>query len=342
MSISLQCACGRQFETLEAHVGLRVRCPDCGRAVTVPKPSLLLEDEWIPFKPELTVTSGKAIASLVLGALFFGGCLTGVPAILLGRHALADIRLGGARVTGKRMAIAGIVLGVIGCLFTLVLAQALFGEDIEWSRQAVCTNNLKEIGLALHNYHEAHGCFPPAAITDKNGKPLLSWRVALLPYLELGPLYAKFHLDEPWDSPHNLALLEPVPSLFACPSDRTRKRGTTEYQAVIGLETAFTPDFKPLRFQDFTDGTSNTLMIGETRRCVPWTRPEDLPFNISVPLMGLGSAHYKKLSSLRDTKGFNALFADGSVRFIKSTVRPDVFEAILTRNGNQMIELNSY
>ena len=277
MSISLTCECGRQIETIESHVGMGLRCPGCGREVTVPKPSLFLEDEWFPFKPELTVTSGKAIASLLLGALFFFGCLSGVPAILLGQHALSDIRLGGGRVTGRAMAIAGIVLGVIGCLFTLVLAQRLFGEDIEASRRAMCTNNLKQIGLAFFNYHEAHGTFPPAAITDKIGKPLLSWRVAILPYLyvEEGPLYAKFHLDEPWDSPHNRALIEPIPFVFACPTDRTRESGTTGYQAVIGADTAFTPDFKPLRVQAFTDGTTNTLLVGETRCRVPWTKPED-------------------------------------------------------------------
>ena len=252
-----------------------------------------------------------------------------MPAILLGQHALSDIRLSGGRITGRRMAIAGIVLGVIGCLFTLVLAQRLFGEDIEWSRRAICTNNLKQIGLALFNYEEAYGSFPAAAITDKNGKPLLSWRVALLPYLELGPLYAKFHLDEPWDSPHNLSLIEPIPSVFACPTDRTRKPGTTGYQAVIGADTAFTPDFKPLRIQDFSDGTTNTLLIGETRRCVPWTKPEDLPFNMSVPLSGLGSAHD------RPDAGFNALFADGHARFIKNTVSASTLDAILTRCTDQ-------
>ena len=62
-----------------------------------------------------------------------------------------------------------------------------FGEDIEASRRAACTNNLKQIGLALHNYHEVHGTFPGAAISDRTRKPLLSWRVALLPYLKFAP-----------------------------------------------------------------------------------------------------------------------------------------------------------
>jgi Domain of unknown function (DUF4190) len=121
VTISLTCDCGCQLKTAETNVGQRVCCPDCGCELGVPKPSLLLDDEWLPFKPLLTVTSGRAIASLALGALFFLACLSGLPAIWLGRSALADIRQSGGRLTGKRMAAAGIALGVIGCLFTLAL-----------------------------------------------------------------------------------------------------------------------------------------------------------------------------------------------------------------------------
>ena len=334
VTISLMCECGCQFKTALSSVGQRTRCPDCGRELNVPKPSLLLEDEWIPFKPQLTVTSGKAIASLLFGALFFFACLSGIPAILLGRGALHDIRQSGGRVVGKRMATTGIALGLIGCLFTFVLLKYAFGERIEWARQARCTHNLKQIGLAFHAYHEGYGSFPSAAITDKNGRPLLSWRVTLLPYLEQRPLYKKFHLDEPWDSPHNRALLESMPRDFDCPSDRTKKPGMTGYQAVVGPDTAFTPDFRPLRYQDFTDGTSYTLLIGETRRCVPWTKPEDLPFDMGIPLMRLGSYH--------DNNGFNLLYTDGAVRFTKNTIKPGTFEAILSRNGNRQDEPQSY
>src|SRR5437588_6801844 len=89
----------------------------------------------------------------------------------------------------------------------------------EAARRAQCTNNLKQIGLAMHNYHSSNNCFPPAFTTDRDGKPLLSWRVLLLPYLECSSLYANFHLDEPWDSPHNRPLVNQMPSVFACPSD---------------------------------------------------------------------------------------------------------------------------
>jgi prepilin-type processing-associated H-X9-DG protein len=302
----------------------------------VPKPAPRPEVEFIPWEPEPSVTSGKAIASLALGALFFFACLSGVPAILLGRQALGDIHLSGGRLKGRGMAVAGIVLGLIGCLFTASLLLPAIRSSREAARRAQCVDNLKQIGLAFHNYHKANGSLPPAAITDKNGRPLLSWRVAILPYLESRPLYSKFHLDEPWDSRHNLSLLDPMPLVYACPSDRTRKPGMTGYEAVIGPDTAFTPDFKSLPFQDFTDGLENTLLVGESRRCVPWTEPEDLPLDMSIPLTGLGSHHGYH------NNGFNALFADGSVRFLKNSITPSVLGALLTRNGSQDVSPNSF
>jgi hypothetical protein len=208
MSISVTCECGRHFETSEANAGRRARCTDCGREFVVPKPAPRPEADLIPWEPEPAVTSGKAIVSLALGALFFFACLSGVPAILLGRQALSDIRTSKGRLKGKGMAVAGIVLGVIGCLVTVSLLLPAVRSAREAARRAQCTNNLKQIGLAFHNYHESNGSLPPAAITDRNGKPLLSWRVAILPYLESSPLHSKFHLDEAWDSLHNLSLLD--------------------------------------------------------------------------------------------------------------------------------------
>ena len=187
------------------------------------------EPDFTPWEPEPAATSGKAIASLALGALFFFACLSGVPAILLGRQALRDINGSKGRLKGRRLAIAGIVLGLVGCLFTVSLLLPAFRSAREAARRAQCTNNLKQIGLAFHNYHEANGCLPPAAITDGSGKPLLSWRVALLPFIEASPLYSRFHLDEPWDSPHNLALLDPMPSSTPAPvtSPASRERPVT-------------------------------------------------------------------------------------------------------------------
>jgi prepilin-type processing-associated H-X9-DG protein len=335
VSILVTCECGRQYETPDENAGRWARCAACGRELTIPGVAPPVE-LMVPEESGPAVTSGKAILSLVLGLVFVFACLSGVPAIIVGRDALRDIDRSKGRLRGRRMAIAGVVFGVIGCLFTVAFFLPAFRSAREAARRSQCVNNLKQISLAFLNYHDANGCLPPAAITGPSGRPLLSWRVAILPYLECSSLYAKFHLDEPWDSPHNLSLLERIPNIYACPSDGTLKRGMTGYQAVIGPETAFTPDFTPVRLQDFTDGLSNTLLVGESRSGVPWTRPEDLLFDLTRPLSGLGSFHGYH------NNGFNAAFADGSVRFLKSSIVPSVLHALLTRNGNEEVSPDSY
>ncbi len=201
----------------------------------------------------------------------------------------------------------------------------------EAARRAQCVNNLKQIGLAMHNYESANGTFPKAAITDKQGKALLSWRVAILPYIESGGLYQKFKLDEPWDSPHNKALLKEMPQTYQCPSRGTAEPFTTTYQGFVG-KGAFFESGKGTPLAQITDGTSNTLMVVEAKQAVPWTKPDDLPFDpgAAASFFGAGSSH---------PGGFNAALADGSVRFLKTTTSPDVIRALITRNGGEVVAL---
>jgi prepilin-type processing-associated H-X9-DG protein len=339
LSINVACECGHQFEMPDGNAGLYASCPVCARILIVPGPSMFrpaVPPETIYIADEPARTSGKAIASLVLGLAFFFACFSGTPAILLGVQALGDISRSSGRLRGRKQAIAGIVLGVFGCLFTLAILMPAYRSAGEAARRSQCISNLKQIGLAMHNYHEVHGRLPAAAIVGKDGRPLLSWRVAILPYLDSTDLYSSFHLDEPWDSPHNLSLLDKMPGLYKCPSDKTLQPGMTGYQAIIGPGAAFKPDFKPLKFEDFTDGTSNTILIGESRRSVPWTKPEDLPFDMNIPLAGLGSHHGYH------NNGFNVLFTDGSVRFIKSSINPQALRAILTRDGKEEVSADAY
>src|SRR5205085_607175 len=107
---------------------------------------------------------------------------------------------------------------------------------------AQCVNNLKQIGLAFHNYADQKDGFPAAAITGPGGKPLLSWRVAILPYIEQQALYQKFKLDEPWDSPHNKELIKYMPTVYACPSrNRDAEPGMTAYRVFAGKDTLLEP-----------------------------------------------------------------------------------------------------
>jgi hypothetical protein len=164
----------------------------------------------------------------------------------------------------------------------------------------------------------------------KQGKALLSWRVALLPYLGEDNLYRLFRLNEPWDSPHNKALLSKMPKVYAAPGVTTREPYTTFYQVFVGPHAAFEKHRAMRMPVDFTDGTSNTLLIVEAGTPVPWTKPEDLHFDEDEPLPELGGA-YPGI--------FNAAFADGSVRPFSTRANPDVLRAAITRDMGEVVDL---
>ncbi|QDV35182.1 DUF1559 domain-containing protein [Tautonia plasticadhaerens] len=200
----------------------------------------------------------------------------------------------------------------------------------EAARRAQCTNNLKQIGIAMHHYHEANGRFP-AAITDSDGNPLLSWRVALLPYLEEQDLYAEFRLDEPWDSEHNRTLVDRMPRAFSCPSRPDPEPGRTGYRIAEGPGASF-PGPDGIRLRDILDGTTMTVAVFESDQGATWTQPGGLPLPAEagdVPLP-LGSFH---------PGGANALFFDGSVRFLPESVERTILRALLTPAGMEQIDL---
>src|SRR5204863_9210261 len=113
----------------------------------------------------------------------------------------------------------------------------------EAANRAKDANNLKQIALAFHIYHDRHGHFPPAAIRSKDGKPLLGWRVAILPYLEQDALYKQFNLDEAWDSEANKKLIEKLPKVYA-PVRGEAQAGGTFYQVFTGEKTLYPPKAK--------------------------------------------------------------------------------------------------
>jgi prepilin-type processing-associated H-X9-DG protein len=195
--------------------------------------------------------------------------------------------------------------------------------------RAQSQNNLKQIGLALHNYHDVNAALPPAAICDKRGKPRLSWRVAILPYLEQENLYKQFKLDEPWDSEHNKKLIGAMPKTYALPT-APLKPGETYYRALVGNGAAF-ETIRGTRFADFTDGLSNTLLVVEAAEGVPWTKPDELEYDPEKPLPKFGTF---------SNGGFNALFGDGSVRFILPSIAEKTLRALITRAGGEVVDPN--
>ena len=334
MAILVICRCGQQFHTPDENAGRRANCPECGRELVIPKATEPLEGDVLGLDPIASVVSGNAITSVCLGLLSLG-CLVlaGLPAIVFGWLGLRDITQGHGRVRGTWLAVTGIVLGVVGCLLTIALLIPAFHAAREGARRAECTHNLKQIGLAMHNFLSQHGTFPGAAIVDKKGRPLLSWRVAILPYLgkEEAALFSRFHLNEPWDSPHNSALLHEIPSVYRCPSHFKLPSGYTNYEVVVGPKTIFTGG-KPVAIQAITDGTSNTILFVEARRPVPWTSPEDLPLDMGVMNSGMGSEH---------PGGFHVVLADGSVKFVSDVVSQSVLAKLLTKDSGEVIPWNA-
>jgi hypothetical protein len=209
-----------------------------------------------------------------------------------------------------------------------VTAEPATLTDIQNARaRTKSSNNLKQIALALHNYHDANGNFPQD-VCDSNGKPILSWRVLLLPYIEQDNIYKSFKMDETWNSRTNIELLEKMPDVFSSPRVTVKKKGYTVYQGFAGEGAVFESKQK-LTFTSITDGTSNTLFAVEATAAVPWSKPADIPFDVKKDVPAFGKAF--------DSTPLGAL-CDGSVRVLNlNRIKPETLKAAITRNGGEVM-----
>ena len=201
-------------------------------------------------------------------------------------------------------------------------------------------NYLKQIGLAMHTFHEFYGQLPIGEsdranypIEYRDGKPLLSWRVHLLPFLEQEPLYEQFKLNEPWDSPHNIKLLDQMPDQYKS----LDYQGLGNKTVVFGLsgpggifEPAAPGDpggaYPTVRFRDITDGTAQVVLVvmAHPGKAIPWTQPGDFVFNPENPRQGLATG----------SDAFLALFADGSAwRIGKQVSSETLLKLFLYQDG---------
>lgn len=185
-------------------------------------------------------------------------------------------------------------------------------------------NNLKQIALATMNYADSmNGNLPPAAVCDKSGKPLLSWRVLILPYIEEEQLFKQFKLDEAWDSAHNKKLLAKMPSTYAIPAVTKPGDTDTHYRVFVGKGAGW--DWvQGARFpQSFTDGTSQTILCVTAAEAVPWTKPDELEFDPNKDMR-------KQLGAIVQGKVQVAMF-DGSVHILKKMPSQETIHALITR-----------
>ena len=170
----------------------------------------------------------------------------------------------------------------------------------------------------------------PALLGVEDKRFPYSWRVALLPYLDQDGLFRQYHFDEPWDGPRNKALIDQMPAVYSAPGPdgRPSNRTSSSYYVFSGPKTALGSPSVPggknmdVTFEQITDGTSNTILAVEWQGNVPWTKPDDIPFDPAGLIPAVGGLW---------PDGFNVLFCDGSVRFIKQGINPDTFKALITR-----------
>ncbi|VTR97225.1 Uncharacterized protein OS=Singulisphaera acidiphila (strain ATCC BAA-1392 / DSM 18658 / VKM B-2454 / MOB10) GN=Sinac_0934 PE=4 SV=1: SBP_bac_10 [Gemmata massiliana] len=210
-------------------------------------------------------------------------------------------------------------------------------KKIQNSAEKITTlNNFKQVGLALHNYHSVynaapvHGIGPKGALLkNANEKPLLSWRVAILPYLEQDNLYRQFKLDEPWDSEHNKKLVDKMPKVFT-PVGKPGKPGYTHTQMAVGPNALQLPAARIPT--SFPDGTSNTIAVIEAAEPVIWTKPDD----VMLPGAVLPKDLKKKFGGVQPG-GFNVAMWDGSARFIPDTVSERTLGLLLNPRDGQVI-----
>ncbi len=218
-------------------------------------------------------------------------------------------------------------LGLIGMVVVCLLPNVRIGRQAP--RRASCANNLKHIGIALHNYHEQYHAFPPAYTVDANGKRLHSWRTLILPFIEQATLYEQIDLSKPWDDPANRVAYEQRIPAYQCPSVSIPE-GHTTYLVVVAPNGCFVGE-QSRSFSDISDGTSNTLAVIEfdAEHAVHWMSPQDATQEMVL--------NFAAAAHLPHPGGAQALFADAHIQFLPATTKPELLRAIISIDGKEDI-----
>ena len=309
-----------------------------------------------PSTPPAAPVSRGAVVSFLLGLtapLFL--LLTGIPAVWIGLASLRGVNAAEGRLRGRRLALAGIGLGIAGCVLAVLgLAVVVYVTLHVRSQRLECENNLRRIGAAVGKYYDEHKAFPPGTLPNAGLPPeqRLSWLAALPPYLELKTrdgermqsLYGQLDRNAAWDAGPNAAVAHSAAPLYVCPAhageDPNLAPGHTDYVGLAGVgpNAAELPLSDPnaglfgyartVTLNDIQAGTSHVLMATETGRANgPWTAggpptvrgvdPADAPY--VGPSRAFGGMH---------PGGLNVLFADGGAEFMADTVSPSFFETL--------------
>ncbi len=241
--------------------------------------------------------------------------------------------------TNSMLIVLVVVLG-FGCLGGPILIALLLPAvqaAREAARRAQCTNNLKQIGLALHNYHDTYKCFPSAAIADENGTPRYSWRVAILPFIEQGALFDAYDCDVSWDDPRNAMVRAISIPNYRCPSDGLGAPNETNYVMITGEGTVGNLPNEFTKMADIRDGTSNTIAIVEIVDAgIEWSEPRDLTLGQLSMRLNDGSGNSP---SSRHPGGLNVLLCDGSTTFIAENIDPGTLDLLFRRDDGTPVAI---
>jgi prepilin-type processing-associated H-X9-DG protein len=278
----------------------------------------------------------RTLLALPLGVALFAAMewLVGIQATLM----IAAIAAGVVGMAIKRVRGAAFAVGVLALVMLLLFP---FPSHVgPAASRNTCISNLKGIAVALQAYHSDWGCFPPPYLADSKGKPMHSWRVLILPYLDRRDVYQAYRFDEPWDGPTNRKVAATLFRCFLCPADGLRMDTVgplplTNYLAVIGPRTAW-PGDKVVSLNDITDGPGNTILVVEVADSgIQWAEPRDLhvlqmPHGINRPGQGISCNH---------GGGAMVAFADGSVKFLPDSITPAQLDAMLSIAGKEVVRL---
>jgi prepilin-type processing-associated H-X9-DG protein len=289
-------------------------------------------DEQLPAKFQFRLVHILYAYALLGASLAVFGCFgLAVAPVVLGFWAYVYCH----RSRPRALADACLMLLLCSCLICLLLPGISAAREA--ARRMQCTNHLKLLGLALHNYHEIYGQFPPASVPDQDGKPMHSWRLLILPFIEEQPLYQQYDFDEPWDGPNNRRLLSQVPYVYQCPSDVRSGRGISEwtsYVAVVDAQAAW-PGSTSAKFSDFTAGTALTILVLEDQsQKIPWMEPRDLTLDQAVSVLSSQDPQFAGVHRQDDffyeySGGRQVAFADGSVRYLSDGLPRDLVTSLL-------------
>ncbi len=302
MPISFMCPhCGKQTSVADEYAGQTGPCSGCSQTITIP-------------------ASGSAT-------------YLAPPAPYKGSSGAAAAAAGGSAVA---VIVVVCVVGFFVCGGVLVaLLLPAVQAAREAARRAQCSNNMKQIALAFHNYHDTYKTFPPAYIPDEDGKPMHSWRVLILPFLEQQGVYQRYNFDEPWDSPNNMAVTNCSIPAYSCPSAPGAGIPTqTNYMVITGPATVFDAA-KACSMAQIRDGTSNTILVVEVIGSgVNWAEPKDLDASkLTFPV----SAGGPNSTGSYHPGGMQAAMCDGSVQFLSDAIPRQSFDALLTKAGQEQV-----